>query len=235
VRLTRSRPESDPGCHWHGIARRPVSRRVDPAPETYTHLAADGPCMDTAERTEIGAFTTAVAAESVTPSGGACAAVAASLGAALCEMGCRHASTDDRTERRSALATHRERLLELADEDAMAVDALLDATGRGDGDAIAAARRRTTEVPLEVAEAALAVLEAAADLLEAGTGPATADVHTGAVLAHAAARAALTTVRTNLEAIGDPEVAEAVESTAIGVAADVETALDRGSSRRPAW
>lgn len=203
-------------------------------PETYTRLAADADGMDSADTTEIGAFAAAVASDSVTPSGGACAAVAAAMGAALCEMGSRHAPTDeDSAERGAALEAHRDRLLVLADADAAAVDALLDARRDGDPDAIAAAERGATEVPLDIAEEALVVLEAAADVLEDEPGPAGADVLTGAFLAHAAVRAAAAMVRTNLESIADADDAAGVETTVAEVTADAEAALARVTRRLP--
>lgn len=176
---------------------------------------------------EIEAFTDAVASRSVTPSGGAVAAVVGALGASLCEMGCLHAEAD-LSDTGRALAGHRSRLLALADEDAAAVDELQDAHRRGAPDgAVAAAAKRATEVPLEIATESLAVLEAAPAILVDGSSNAAPDVATGAYLANATCRAAVVIVRANLDGIE----AEAYVSEVAATAADLETAATRGLDR----
>lgn len=176
---------------------------------------------------EIRAFTDAVASTSVTPSGGAVAAVVGAMGASLCEMGCLHAA-DDLSARVEPLVEHRCRLLALADEDAAAVDALQDAIRQDASEAsVSTALKRATDVPLETATESRAVVAAAPGIVEDGSRTAAPDVATGAYLAHAACRASVATVRANLESIDDESyVADAAE-TAADVAADATAALER--------
>jgi formiminotetrahydrofolate cyclodeaminase len=154
-------------------------------------------------------FLEAVAAGQPTPGGGAVAAVAGAAGAALCEMVC---SITDATVEGSTLADirieleqHRRRLLELADEDAAAIDELMAATQQSDERAIAVrtAVEDAIDVPMETAEACLTVLEAAEAIVEHGYPPAVGDAHTGALLAHGALEASLHNARVNLQWIED--------------------------------
>lgn len=175
---------------------------------------------------EIEAFTDAVASRSVTPSGGAVAAVVGALGASLCEMGCLHADAD-LSDTGRALAAHRSRLLALADEDAAAVDELQDAHRRDAPDAAVAAAKYATDVPLETATESLAVLETAPAILEDGSSTAAPDVATGAYLANATCKAAVVMVRANLDAIEE----EAYVSEVAATVADLETAATAGLKR----
>jgi len=152
----------------------------------------------------IGAFLDAVASEDLTPSGGAVAAIAGAAGAALCEMACRHSIGDDADGTAAlaglaeALEADRRRLLDLADADAAAVEAVFHG-----GEEPSAAAERATEVPLETAEASLEVLERAATVTAKSNARAAPDAATGAFLAHAAVRATTSTVRVNLSALDD--------------------------------
>jgi formiminotetrahydrofolate cyclodeaminase len=189
--------------------------------------------MQFADRT-INEFLGDVAASTVTPSGGAVAAIGGASGAALCEMVCVHTierdgSDDIRTELsdvRDELGARRVRLLELADEDSTAVDELQAAFEEPrDGDRaelVRKASRRTVEAPLEIAEVCLAVLEAARVVTAKGNRNAVADAGTGAFLAHSALRASVIIVRSNLGLIEDTAVVTSVEecSAEIGTAAD---------------
>lgn len=181
----------------------------------------------------IEAFTDAVASQSVTPSGGAVAAVVGALGASLCEMGCLHAGTDaDLSDTGRALAEHRARLLALADEDAAAVDELQDAIRRDDGDAaVASAAKRATDVPLETATESLAVLEVTPAIVEAGSRNAAPDVATGGYLAYATCRASVVVVRANLETIEDAAYVAEVATTATDLEAAATAALERVEER----
>jgi formiminotetrahydrofolate cyclodeaminase len=171
-------------------------------------------------------FLAAVASESVTPAGGTVAAVAGAAGASLCELVCIH--TDDaRAELggvREDLREDRRRLLELADADADAVEALLRAQSEGGGDT---ETKRATGVPLAIAEGCLAVLERAPAVVGSGNPNAVPDAVTGAFLAHAALRASVFTVRSNLRHVDDGAF---VEETA-GRAADVERDAERAFGR----
>lgn len=166
-------------------------------------------------------FAESVASNDVPPGGGAAAPFCGAFGAALCEMVCNLSIGDDDyagaaaelTEARDALSERRGRLLDLADEDAAAVDELFAAYGRSEGraEAIQEATKRATEVPLEVAEASLAVLEHAVVATGKGNPNAAADGGIGAYLAHAALGASVFTVRINLAAIEDEDFVEEMD------------------------
>lgn len=185
----------------------------------------------------IESFTEEVASTSVTPSGGAAAAIGGAMGAALCEMTCIHTlgkdeygdAAADVGEIREKLAASRARLLELADADSAAVDEL-QAAFEGSGSterSVAAASRRATEVPLEIAEACLDVVEYAVVVTEKGNRNALADAVTGAYLAHAALRASVTTVRANLDLPMDATSVAKLEERSADIETDAETALER--------
>ncbi|EMA42900.1 formimidoyltetrahydrofolate cyclodeaminase [Halococcus morrhuae DSM 1307] len=177
--------------------------------------------MAFAEQT-IAEFLDDVAARAVTPSGGAVAAVGGAFGAALCEMVCIHTIEKDDGDVgaglstvRTELETRRAHLLELADEDSTAVDELQAAfaasTDEGRAELIDERSRRAADVPLDIAEACLDVLDHAKAVTAKGNRNALADAGTGAFLAHAALKAAVFTVRANLELIEEPAVGEEIE------------------------
>lgn len=186
-------------------------------------------------------FLSGVASEEVTPAGGTAAAVAGATGAALCEMVCIHAieSPDDGDVSaelapiRDDLQWYRTRLLALADADADAVAALLAALPSGDADP---ETKRATGVPLAVAEAGAAVLDHATVVTEAGNRTAAPDAVTGAILAHAAVRAAAFTVRSNVERIDDPSFVDEVRRRTAAVERAAERACTEvvtiGEARR---
>ena len=161
----------------------------------------------------IGEFLDSVASTTVTPSGGAVAAVGGAAGAALCEMVCIHTIGKDgyaevereMTDVRNELGANRIRLLELADEDSAAVDELQEAFRTPSSDerdeAIGEAAKRAIEVPVETAEECLDVIEHAAVITEKGNRNAIADAATGALLAHATLQSSVMTARLNLEMI----------------------------------
>ena len=159
----------------------------------------------------IEAFLSGVASGAVTPSGGAAAALGGALGAALGEMVCLHtvgkAGYEDieaeLTELGDALADHRRRLLELADEDVAAVDRVQSTFESSSATDRREAMTQATAVPLETAEVCLDVLEGVLVAVEKGNERATADGLVGAFLAHAALRASTATVRANLETLED--------------------------------
>lgn len=164
----------------------------------------------------------AVAAASPTPAGGAVAALASALAAALVMMvadlttrrekyAAVHAHARDTLERAEAL---RHELLELASYDAEAVAEYMEALRLPQGTefertAREAARRATL---LEAARVQLELLHQAvevADLAEAmaGSGVATAigDAATAAFLAAAAGRSAYWSIRSNLKSLRNPD------------------------------
>lgn len=161
----------------------------------------------------VGEFLGNVASTTITPSGGAVAAIGGATGAALCEMVCIHtigkdgyASVEQEMIRaRDELSVHRTRLLKLADEDSAAVDELQAAFETPDGksrdETIQEAAKRATTVPLEIAEACHEIIEHATVVTENGNQNAIADAGTGVFLAHAALQASVWTVQLNLEII----------------------------------
>ncbi|MDQ2052180.1 cyclodeaminase/cyclohydrolase family protein [Natronolimnohabitans sp. A-GB9] len=176
----------------------------------------------------VGTFLENVAANEVSPSGGAVAAVSGAAGAALCEMTCIHTSrthtsrTDDCTDVepeltaiQDELADVRYRLLELADADAAAVDevqAAVETPNDGDhAESLEEALERTARVPLEIAEGCHDVISYATTVTATGSRNAVPDAGTGAFLAQSALRASVHTVRYNLDSIEDETLATALE------------------------
>ena len=172
----------------------------------------------------INEFLEDVAASTVTPSGGAVAAVGGAFGATLCEMVCIHTIEKDGyagvrpelTDICDELGTRRVRLLELADEDSMAVDELQAAfetpNDEDRTELVQEKSRRTAEVPLEIAEVCLGVLEHARVVTEKGNRNALADAGTGAFLAQSALQGSIFTVQSNLELIADPNDTKEIEN-----------------------
>jgi formiminotetrahydrofolate cyclodeaminase len=151
-------------------------------------------------------FLSAVASESVTPAGGTTAAVVGATGAALCEMVCLHSS-------------------DVADADADAVATLLAAQPTDDAGATPEAKR-ATGVPLAIAEACSAVLDHAPAVTEVGSPVAVPDAVTGAVLARAAVRAAVFTVRHNADRSTTSAFADEMVRRTAAVERDAERACE---------
>lgn len=192
----------------------------------------------------IGEFLEAVASGRVTPSGGAVAAGTGAAGAALCEMVCVHTvgtdepgDVDELAAVAEALASDRTRLLELADEDVRAVERMQSAFATHDAHAPETQRALTaaTDAPLETAAVCLDVLEHAERAVADGSDRATADAVTGAVLAHAALRSAVGTVRANLEHIEDEAYVSETSARVEELDAAGNRALDRALGAGPSW
>ncbi len=196
----------------------------------------------------IDAFLDSIASPQVTPAGGSTAAVVGAMGAALCEMVCihtieragantadgprdrrytvdgprdSHATADALKHSRKVFHTQRDHLLTLADADAEAVDALLAATEAAESTR-GRRSKRAIGVPLTIAESCLTILDEAPTVVTQGIGSAVPDAITGAYLTHAAGLAAVFTVRTNLDAAGDPDFETQIDDRA----ADTERAID---------
>jgi formiminotetrahydrofolate cyclodeaminase len=115
----------------------------------------------------------------------------------------------------------RERLTALVDEDAQAYQAVLRAhslpknTG-AERDFRAAETRRAlrhaADVPLEIAEACATLIDLAAEAAAFGNRNAAGEAAVAALMAQAAMRGAVLTVRANLEYSQDPVVTKAIES-----------------------
>jgi formiminotetrahydrofolate cyclodeaminase len=178
-------------------------------------------------------WSNAVAAASPTPAGGAVAALASALAAALVTM---VAGLTTRREKYAAVHEHahevheraetlRAELLELASYDAEAVAEYMDALKLPQGTefertAREAARRATL---LEAARVQLELLHQAGEVAAlaeamAGSGVATAigDAATAAFLAVAAGRSAYWSIRSNLRHLGPPAEHRTLIETALG-------------------
>ncbi|MBV9209036.1 MAG: glutamate formimidoyltransferase [Acidobacteria bacterium] len=169
-------------------------------------------------------FVAEVASASATPGGGAAAAHAASLGAALGEM-IAHLTTgrakysEVEGEVRDALALLkplRERLNRLVSEDAASFERVMKARGlprsteqeRGERDGhLEEALKGAATVPLEVAGVAVQTLELLETLAEIGNTNALSDAATGAQLSLAAVASARYNVLVNTSEIEDEEFA----------------------------
>ena len=85
----------------------------------------------------------------------------------------------------------------------------------------------TTGVPLAVAEGCLEVVEVATVVVERGTPNAAPDAVTGALLADAALRASVATVRSNLERLDDQAFVEEMGRRAARTERDADRAIER--------
>lgn len=176
-------------------------------------------------------FLSAVASETASPAGGTAAATAGAIGTALCEMVCTHTIGEDQTDAvneelldvREELGSHRATLLELAARDAAVVDELFG--GSNDGPEPADAKR-AAGVPLATAEACLSVLELAPVVMAAGNRSAVADGATGVMLVHAALRAAVFIVRSNLDGLPGEAAVEEMDRRTTDLERSAGRALD---------
>lgn len=197
--------------------------------------------MGISDRT-IGEFLDAIAGADPTPGGGSSAAVGGALAAALLEMVCRVALTHGEAtdpaalrEARSTLVTHRQRLLELADEDVEAFEAVMAAHRQSAGDgrerAIEEATQRATTVPIDVASRCVEILERVSSVATAGSEETVTDAGAAAYLAHAAVETTLDTARLNLEYLDDEEFVSETETAVdhLGERADARFAEARST------
>ena len=168
----------------------------------------------------VGEFLSAVAAPTPTPGGGSVSALAAALSVALSRMvaglargkqgyedvGEELLEIEGRAEKAQA------RLEALIDEDAQAYDAVVaamrmpkasDAEKVSRVDAMQAAYRKATEVPLETMERCIEALELAEAAVKKGNRGATTDAAVAVLLAEAAIRGASLNCSINLASIRD--------------------------------
>ncbi len=174
-------------------------------------------------------FLDTLASGAPTPGGGGAAAVAGAMAAALISMVCnltlgrqRYAAVADEMQTLLERAeTVRSELQQLADEDVVAFTRLsaayklprvTDADVATRRDAIQAALRRATDVPLRTARTAAAVLPLCAPVAERGNQAAVSDVGVAVLLAQAAVRSALLNVDINLRTLEDQLYAQQVRS-----------------------
>lgn len=156
-------------------------------------------------------FLDAVAAREAAPGGGAVAAIVTAAAASLAAMAARFATepAGDGADLARAADRIRVRAGQLADADAAAYRAVLDAYAlprSGDPAArrerISAALWQATEIPVRIAELGAEVAGLAGPLLEAGNRRLAGDAYAAIALAEAAVRAAATLVRINAHAGG---------------------------------
>lgn len=182
-------------------------------------------------------FLAALAAPTPAPGGGAAAAVSGATAAALVEMVAGLSlkrspdSADDALQQRTAaqMATIRGELLTLADDDAKAYDAFIQAMRlpkveeherEARGRAMSAAAERAAAVPLQTLRAISAVAEAARLLTGRSLVSAASDLDVALRFARAAGLSAAESVEANLPFIDDPETrATLANQTAASVAA----------------
>lgn len=138
------------------------------------------PSPVTVSERQVGEFLTALGERTPAPASGAAAALTGAFAASLVELAARFADDDGAITRAKALSS---RLTELADEDAAAYEAFV-ATRSEE------ARRRTVEVPEEIALNAGEVERLAAQVGSQLTSSVAGDAEAAEELARAAARVA---------------------------------------------
>jgi formiminotetrahydrofolate cyclodeaminase len=156
-------------------------------------------------------FLAALAAREPAPSGGAAAALACALAAALVEMAASLTAPDAPLPLgaiRERAAAIRSTATRLADDDAAAYGRVLEALRASrDEERVTEALSRAADPPLAVAEGAAETAELAAAVAHEGNPNLRGDALTGALLAEAAALAAARLVEINLaSAPGDARV-----------------------------
>ncbi len=168
----------------------------------------------------VGAFLDAVAAATPTPGGGSVSALVGSLSAALARMVAGLARNKkgyeavqaDLVQIETKAATVQGRLLVLVEKDSRAYERVVEAMRLPKGtdserasrvEAMQAAYREATLVPLETMEACTEALELAAQALEKGNRGATTDGAVAVLLAEAGLRGAGLNARINLASIKD--------------------------------
>lgn len=174
-------------------------------------------------------FLATIADATATPGGGTASAVAGALGVALARMaaalargkkGYEEVQADLVALETRAVAVQ-ERLMDLASRDSQAFEAVLAATRLPRGtdaerasrvEAMQAAYRKATEVPLETMEACVDALELAAVAVDKGNRGATTDAAVAVLLAEAGLRGASLNVKINLASIKDEGFRAAAEA-----------------------
>lgn len=163
-----------------------------------------------------------IASDSPTPGGGSVVATVGAFAVALAEMVCnvtlssgKAAADQERLRQASETGERlRARLLDLARQDEAAyagyqaasrMPRSTDAEKQTRRVALDRALVRSADVPLEIARAGVEVLDLLIVPAQCGTRHALSDVSTGAILAEAAVRGALFTVRVNAELMRDPD------------------------------
>ncbi|WP_160148818.1 cyclodeaminase/cyclohydrolase family protein [Amycolatopsis alkalitolerans] len=151
-------------------------------------------------------FLSAIAAKQPAPGGGAAAAMTAATAAGLTAMAARYSEDvlRDAVDLAREADRLRDRVIRLADADAEAYRAVLEAYALPRTDDLEERRERirsalqwAAEVPLEIADIAASVVKLAARLAEGGNAHLRGDAFTAVCLAEAAVRSAATLVQIN--------------------------------------
>ena len=176
--------------------------------------------------TAIEPFLDQLASNAATPGGGSAAAIIGAMGAALVSMVCnltigKKKYADVETEMKDVLAKTealRKKLTSMIQDDVKAFDAVMGAYGmpkETDADkaardeAIQAALKLATDVPLACARAAREVIDLAATAADKGNLNVISDAGVGVLAGYAALRSAALNVLTNSRMITDKRFAEA--------------------------
>jgi glutamate formiminotransferase/formiminotetrahydrofolate cyclodeaminase len=209
------------------LADRNAKRETPNAPTGSADLPVSSPEFQEASapaeaplRAMVEEFVNAVAAPTPTPGGGSVAALAGALAAGLGEMVCgislkRKSLSVHYPELEAArlrLAGQRTRLMEAVDRDAQSYGAVMrafklpestEAEQASRDQAIEAASKRASLVPLETAELAAAVARDLASLAGITISQAASDLRAASDLAEAARQGGIENVRANLPGVRD--------------------------------
>ncbi len=228
----RGRPALEPGDApaASGASGGPYNRRVEPS----TRLGD----------LTVAAFVDQLASAAPVPGGGSAAAIAGSLAAGLVAMVA--SLSQDRPKYAAHAALHEEaitagrglaeRLLALADEDAVAYAGYgaamklprdTDQEREVRAAAIREAARAASQAPFHTVQVCLEVVGYTEALAGRSNRNASSDLEVAALLSTAAARAAAANVYVNLPAIGDEAVARELHASTERLADDVERLADR--------
>ncbi len=222
----------------------------DPAEKVLGMPRVDGPLV----QRKTFDFVDEVSRDSPAPGGGSVAALAGALGSALAAMVANLCSSkgefDDQYESLSALADRaqqvKDALVRGVDDDTAAFDKVLEGMRMPQdteeerqqrGRAMQEGYKVATRVPLATVEQCRDALRLCEEMAPIADPNMVSDVGTGALLAHAGARAAAYNVRINLPQISDSEFEGEIRATLAGlleecdglassVSAEVERALD---------
>ena len=194
--------------------------------------------------TAVEPFLEALASRDATPGGGSAAAIIGAMGASLVSMVCnltigkkKYAEVEDEMKDILAKADSlRVKLIGMIEDDAKAFDAVMGAYGMAKetdqqkaarNQAIQAALKLATDVPLACARAAREVIDLAAIAADKGNRNVISDAGVGVLAAYAALRSAALNVFTNARMITDKTFAEAKLKELNGLLAGAEGATEK--------
>lgn len=158
--------------------------------------------MNKIKNQKISDFESCLSSKSPTPGGGAVAALSASLAAGLCEMVI-NLTKEDTGIKIKRVEILRERLLELADEDVKAFNAVMASYREKNKKEIEKAFKGATIIPLETARLSEEIKKFAYILTKRGNKNTYSDAKTAYYLSDAARKSAIENVKINLKYIKD--------------------------------